>query len=606
MLPIAASGYSESEVLSALKAERGTYEPRYKVSVQDRYGNLIDDELLTIVDAEFAYNRTQKVRGGGSLTLRKQDRELDDYEDQIVASSPILYWKFAEASGTTAEDSSGNNRDGTYSGSPSLNQSPIPRGITDNGSVTFDGTNDYVTIADDAAFDVAAFTLECWARTTASGSYRNLLTRDDNSTNRQFLLRQTSADQLELVLFFTGAVTAFYQPRVKINDGRNYHIAVTYTGNVGSASYVTFYINGRIIHRTFENRTLAAVAQSFDVGRRGDNVEFWSGGIDEVAFYGAALPPSVIRAHYQKGAAQLHEIDFGYDRVKVTKQVLMPDGGYAEWARGVFLTSFPIVREDETGTRYEIAVYDKLKILEEYKFDDRYLIAAGTIYSTAIRTLLGLVFQTSEISVASVTATLPTAKTFNIGDNLLDAILELCEASSLRAPYADANGVVTIVEHIAPQSRAVDDTWTIGDQSFVGWKREVSTNKNELYNKVISRWAQPKSGVVQTGEAEILFDSHPASYANLGYWKTFIYDVTASDSGSLNSIAQRKLVEVSSPAERMKVSIIGRPYLEDEEKVRTIEGEGAGQEVIDYLVEDRRYRFSSNWEDVTLLRVFTF
>lgn len=63
----------------------------------------------------------------------------------ILALSPLGYWPLTETSGTTAIDYSGNSRDGTYSGTYTLNNEtgadgqPVPR--FNNGRVTIADNN---------------------------------------------------------------------------------------------------------------------------------------------------------------------------------------------------------------------------------------------------------------------------------------------------------------------------------------------------------------------------------------------------------------------------------------------------------------------------------
>jgi hypothetical protein len=63
------------------------------------------------------------------------------YANEVLADSPYLYWRLGEASGVTANDSSGNARNGAYQNTPTLDQSPL---ITVDKSVDFNGTNEYV------------------------------------------------------------------------------------------------------------------------------------------------------------------------------------------------------------------------------------------------------------------------------------------------------------------------------------------------------------------------------------------------------------------------------------------------------------------------------
>lgn len=64
------------------------------------------------------------------------------YASKVLFYEPIAYWQLDETSGITAEDSSGNNRDGTYYG-VTLNATTSPTGGT---AGTWDGVNDYVDV----------------------------------------------------------------------------------------------------------------------------------------------------------------------------------------------------------------------------------------------------------------------------------------------------------------------------------------------------------------------------------------------------------------------------------------------------------------------------
>jgi len=73
----------------------------------------------------------------GELTL-----SIDPYTDRVNSYSPIAYWPLNEASGGTAEDISGNNFDGSYTG-VDLGQTGIGDG---NTAPYFDGSNDFLNV----------------------------------------------------------------------------------------------------------------------------------------------------------------------------------------------------------------------------------------------------------------------------------------------------------------------------------------------------------------------------------------------------------------------------------------------------------------------------
>ena len=61
------------------------------------------------------------------------------YSGEVLADSPRAYWRLGEASGTSAADSSGNNRTGTYLNTPTLSQTGALTADT-NTAVAFNGT----------------------------------------------------------------------------------------------------------------------------------------------------------------------------------------------------------------------------------------------------------------------------------------------------------------------------------------------------------------------------------------------------------------------------------------------------------------------------------
>jgi len=98
------------------------------------------------------------------------------YDSEVLADSPRLYWKLDETSGTTMADSSGNGRDGTASGSFTLNQPGPPggRAIEITGTSTSDG----VVVTD--AWSPTDFSIEWWLNPVSFLDY-NLEVTDGTS-----------------------------------------------------------------------------------------------------------------------------------------------------------------------------------------------------------------------------------------------------------------------------------------------------------------------------------------------------------------------------------------------------------------------------------------
>lgn len=83
--------------------------------------------------------------------------------------APLAHWQFDECQGSTAHDASGNNFHGTITPGASGNTAAGTCGSGTstemwndgttgkiNGSLGFDGTNDYISVANDSRLDVSS------------------------------------------------------------------------------------------------------------------------------------------------------------------------------------------------------------------------------------------------------------------------------------------------------------------------------------------------------------------------------------------------------------------------------------------------------------------
>jgi hypothetical protein len=600
MLSKSASGYTAEQVEAAIRGEFGITEFRWKAVLLDKYRNVVNDNVTTLEDGSLDYVRNRRIRGGGQFKFVKRDVALADYSVLVLQSSPIVYFEMGEASGTTMEDSSGNNRDGIYNNTPTLNVSSLLKGQASIGAVQFaSASSEYGSVADNAAFDVAQLTAKAWFSSTTSGAIQTIIARSDGTTASVFDLRINASGYLEAVLVLGGSLTTFTTD-TKVNNGASYEGAVSCDG-----SFVTIYINGKIAKRWTQSGALNTTCSlPITVGRKQSN-QYFNGVICRAAVYGAAVPAQTIRNHYKSGAAELSEINFATERLKLYLQLLMEDGGYAEFPKGEWLMGLSVTPETETGTKYEVLAFDKIKKLDDYRFSDRRVFASGTLFTDAIATLLALVYLAGEYSVSSTsTAVMTASMSFQVGDNLLDAVTKLYTAIDYDL-NTDGNGQVLCQEYTKPENRAVDDEWDVDNgQSFLTWERTVSSNFNETYNYVIAKSVSPKNGTIDRAIAKNENGSHPSNIQDTGQ-RTFVYEVQASDTGTLQQIADRKLIEVSAPVEKFASGSVFRPFYEVDEKIRRIED----GETNDFYFEERHMIINGKApfiENYILNRIYTY
>lgn len=230
-----------------------------------------------------------EVLGGGGAS----------YADEVLADTPLAYWRLGDSSGTTCADSSGYARDMTYSGSPTLG---VAGALVDDvdTAVTFDGTNDMASIADAAWMDASSITCEAWIKTSVTTGNHAILFRDDQGINgggrRSFQFLQAT-DKLRFVGLTMG-VSA--DSTVVIADGAWHHVAATVDG-----SNIRLYVDGELDTTTAMGAGIASSSEpmyiGFSGGYFGINNWYFDGQIDEVAYYGTALSGERIAAHHAAG-----------------------------------------------------------------------------------------------------------------------------------------------------------------------------------------------------------------------------------------------------------------------------------------------------------------
>jgi PKD repeat protein len=222
------------------------------------------------------------------------------YSGAVLADSPLAYWRLGEASGTSAADASGNNRTGSYVGSPSRGLPGALAGDA-NTAVGFNGSSQYVSVPYAAALNPSQFTVEAWAYPTGGqGTYRSVVTSRDYApgNTRGYILYAAADNTWQLWLGNGGAGwEQVFGPTVTLNAWT--HLVATYDGTTAR-----LYLNGVLAassgaaYSPNAQRPLRMAAGATD--RAPDY--FLPGRVDEVAVYGSALAGTRVQAHYVAGA----------------------------------------------------------------------------------------------------------------------------------------------------------------------------------------------------------------------------------------------------------------------------------------------------------------
>ena len=198
---------------------------------------------------------------------------------KVVTSGLSLYLDAANSSsypgsGTTWTDISGNNRNGSLTNGPTFNSS-------NGGSIVFDGTNDFVSVASDAnILSTTAYTKTVWFYVTSFSTDNNLISAGSSGQHALWLFTSNklnaghngnwntvvSTTTLVLNRWYFGSVTfnntsgwVLYLNGVQESTSVS---TTTFTGtgtiSIGSYQNLGNYFTGRIATATVYNRVLSS------------------------------------------------------------------------------------------------------------------------------------------------------------------------------------------------------------------------------------------------------------------------------------------------------------------------------------------------------------
>lgn len=223
-----------------------------------------------------------------------------DYSAMILAGAPAAYWPLTEKTGTTAYDLSGNNRNGTYVGVPTLGGGDSVGG---NKVARLNSDTDYIDVSAIASqISAAASSFECWfnvstynnaAISTAYGItfIQNTGSGGDNASALNFGARNAESK----IIFWPGSNKDKWGPSGLPSTGSKHHIAYTLGGGL-----LNCYVDGALLLSAASTSTPGAQSGAW-LGRRCWVSGGLIGSIGQAAFYTRALSAAEISAHYNAG-----------------------------------------------------------------------------------------------------------------------------------------------------------------------------------------------------------------------------------------------------------------------------------------------------------------
>jgi len=219
------------------------------------------------------------------------------YSPQIVTTGLVLALDAANkvsyrGSGTTWTDLSGNNNTGTLVNSPTFS----------NSYLTFNGTNQYVNVANSTSLQVTAtFTVCAWVYpTTLAARYAVFSTRATNPAGGwQLEIGSTGIGSLSVNrIAFTGVGTWIAETFDNVlTTNRWWFICLTKVNNATTGG--TFYINGTsVANRQTNTYTITNNADVKRIGTSSGTSELFPGRIALTSLYNRTLSAAEILQNY--------------------------------------------------------------------------------------------------------------------------------------------------------------------------------------------------------------------------------------------------------------------------------------------------------------------
>lgn len=194
-----------------------------------------------------------------------------------------------------------------------------------------------------------------------------------------------------------------------------------------------------------------------------------------------------IDANIQRSASltlvESDDIDFISDRIR-PYMVLHTDRGKLTYPLGIFLMSSPTKTPNGGSIQRRVECYDKTQILEDDKFDTRYVVQKQTAYTAAVAGIIataGIIQTDIEHSQLET----ETDIEFPIGTSKLSAINALLEAINYYPCYADSSGRIAIKPYRLPSERTADATYDTGETSVVAQGAQEDMDMFDIPNKIV-------------------------------------------------------------------------------------------------------------------------
>ncbi len=259
------------------------------------------------VAGAFTHSAGTFAHNSGSVLLKNTSSKAltlsaaTTFNHLYINDGLVGYWKFDEAAGTSAADSSGYGNTGTNNGA-TITSATDPVHFTDAKLLSFDGTDDYINMGNILPMGLNSLTVNGWFKTTSNPATVGLFGK---TSTRGYLGRYGVlfyGGNISVVYDFDGGGAIFGTSQTSYIDG-TWHMVTAVYNRAGSA---TLYVDG-VNKASSDISAYSAVdmqgTDRFIVGGYGDGPgtgvlagSYFDGLMDDVRIYNRALSAQEVQA----------------------------------------------------------------------------------------------------------------------------------------------------------------------------------------------------------------------------------------------------------------------------------------------------------------------
>ena len=227
-----------------------------------------------------------------ALNVSSQSNSASATTQAMSPGAALGWWKLDETSGTNARDSSGNGNTGTLVNGPFWITGKI------NGSLSFDGVDDYVSVTLSSAPGIP-YSISLWVKPQRLSTTEEIISFGPISVSNYPRFFWNLSNK---ILMQGGPGAYVYSAKVFSSSDLNkwWHVVFVIPSSV--VSTWNLYINGATSNgSSYDDSSNVSPPTNLRIGREYSGNYPFSGSIDEVRIYNRALSAAEVQALYNAG-----------------------------------------------------------------------------------------------------------------------------------------------------------------------------------------------------------------------------------------------------------------------------------------------------------------